>query len=116
MVASNTKDCFRECVGKRVKGVLFDALPVDRGCLAAGTKTLIFEDGSGLTITSDGSFWLEDRKEIQRAVDYRRMELEKTKAEIAEVIAAADGGATVTDGSSNHVLAYYDGTNWTDAA
>ena len=89
MVASNTKDCFRECIGKRVKGVLFDALPAGRNDLAAGTKTLIFDDGSGLTIASNGSFWLEAQEEIQRAVSCRLAELEKTKDEIAEVLAAA---------------------------
>ena len=91
MVASNTKDCFRECIGKRVRGVLFDALPAGRCDLSVGTKTLIFEDGSGLTISSKGTFWLENPEEIQRAVGSRRVELERTEREIAEVLAAADG-------------------------
>ena len=92
MVASNTKDCFRECVGKRIKGFLFDALPISDRSLSAGTKTLIFEDGSGLTISSNGSFWLEDAKEIARAVGYRRDELQKTQNELAEILAAATAG------------------------
>ena len=28
MAASNTKECFRECVGKKVVGVLFDVMPL----------------------------------------------------------------------------------------
>lgn len=93
MVASNTKDCFRACVGKRVKGVLFDALPASRSDLSAGTKTLIFEDGSGLTIASNGSFWPENVEDIRRAVARKRDELEAVKGEISEVLAVADGSA-----------------------
>jgi hypothetical protein len=91
MVASNTKDCFRACIGKRIKGLLFDALPVGRDDLAAGSKTMIFEDGTGLVIASNGSFWLENEREIQRAVECHRSELEALKREIADVIAVADG-------------------------
>lgn len=40
---------------------------------------------AGLTVAANGSFWLEDPEDIQRAVDCRRGELEKIKAEIAEV-------------------------------
>jgi hypothetical protein len=87
--ASNTRDCFRECLGKRVKGVLFDALPPNRPDLAAGTKTLIFGDGTGLTIASNGSFWLENPEAIKRAIALRKKKLKDMKAEIAEVLAAA---------------------------
>lgn len=85
MVASNTKDCFRECIGKHIKGVIFDALPINSNC-STGTKTLIFEDSSGLTISSHGTFWLEDPKTIQDAIKYRRIELEKTKLDIEEIL------------------------------
>ena len=80
MVASNTRDCFRACVGKRVIGVLFEALPAGRRNLAIGTKTLIFEDGTGLTIAGNGSFWIENSEDIKRAIEYHKTELEATKA------------------------------------
>lgn len=89
MVTSNTKECFRECIGKRVRGVLFDAMPVGRSDLARGTKTLIFDDGTGLTIGSNGSFWIDSVEEVSRAIRARQRELEDTKAEISEVLAAA---------------------------
>jgi hypothetical protein len=89
MVASNTKDCFRECIGKRVKGVLFDAMPIGRLDLARGTKSLIFDDGTALTIGGNGSFWIDGVEEVNRAILIRRKELEDTKAEISEVLIAA---------------------------
>lgn len=89
MVASNTKDCFRYCIGKQVTGVLFDALPLGRCDLSSGTKTMIFEDGTGLTIANNGSFWIESADEIQRAVRSRKEELETTQRELADVLAVA---------------------------
>ena len=95
MAASNTKDCFRECVGKHIRGVLFDALPAGRSDLAPGTKTLIFEDGTGLTISSNGSFWLENEREIEHAIEEHRAKLSQLKNEIEEVITVATGRAPV---------------------
>lgn len=54
--ASNTRDCYREFVGQRLIGLVFDALPVRRRDIARGTVTMIFEDGRGLTIGSNGSY------------------------------------------------------------
>ncbi len=82
MAISNTKDCFRECVGKRVKGVLFHE---------SGGKTLIFEDRSGLAFGTNGSFWLESATTIQREINRRQDELKKTKTEIEEVLALMEG-------------------------
>lgn len=90
MAASNTKECFRECVGKRVKGVLFDALPNGgRKDLSNGTKTLIFEDGTGLTFSANGSFWRETNEEVHRAIERVRHELENNKKDIQDVLIAA---------------------------
>lgn len=91
MTTSNTKDCFREFLGKTVKGVLFNALPWNRTDLAKGTKTLIFDDGRGLTIASNGSFWVDDAEEVRRAINERTIELRKTQEEISEVLSAAGG-------------------------
>lgn len=76
MAASNTFEAFRECIGHKVVGVLKDAMPPsDRG-LAAGTKTLVFEDGTGFTMAPNGSYWRESKKEIDRAISIRKRELE----------------------------------------
>jgi len=93
MPASNTKDCFRECVGKKIKGVLFDALPVGDRHIAIGTKTLVFDDGSGLTITSGGAFWIESATEIGRAIEIKRSELEDNRRDIQDVLVAAGAAA-----------------------
>lgn len=89
MAASNTKECFREVVGKRVTGFLFDALPSSRSDLRDGTKTLVFDDGTGLTIAANGSFWRELSEDVSRAISIKRKELEATKRDIADVLAAA---------------------------
>lgn len=69
MAASNTKECFRECGGKKVVGGLFDAMPSGRSDLSRGTKTLLFDDGSGLTISAKGAFWVEHPEEVKRVLD-----------------------------------------------
>lgn len=89
MAASNTKDCFKEVIGKSVIGVLFDALPVGRHDLAQGTKTLVFDDGTGLTISSNGSFWRENAEDVKRAIDIKGQELAATKDCIEAVLALA---------------------------
>jgi hypothetical protein len=89
MAASNTKDCFREFVGQRVKGVLFNALPVGRADLNSGTKTLIFEDGRGLTIASNGSFWIDSKSDIAQAIDVAKDELENIQRDLQDVLEAS---------------------------
>lgn len=91
-VASNTRDCFSTWIGCKVVGVLFDAMPPRRKDLSGGTKTLIFEDGYGLTISSHGTFWVEKPDDIQWALREKRRELEATGAELESVLEAA--GAT----------------------
>ena len=90
MPASNTRDCFREFVGQRLVGLLFDALPVYRDDLARGTKTMLFEDGRGLTFGDNGSYWIDSAADVKRAVDRRLGELRRTEADIREVLAAAE--------------------------
>jgi hypothetical protein len=93
VAASNSRDCFKECVGKKVTGVLFDAFPIRRIDLSSGSKTLIFDDGSGLTVASNGSFWTETAKDVKWAVDARIRELSDVKTEIAAALSVA--GLTV---------------------
>jgi hypothetical protein len=89
MVASNTKDCFREFVGQRVKGLLFDALPNGRDNLSSGTKTIIFEDGRGLTIAGNGSFWIDGPDEINLAIKRSKAELKRISRDLSDVLALA---------------------------
>jgi len=89
MPASNTKDCFREFVGKRIKGVLFDALPWSRLDLAAGTKTLVFEDGRGLTVASNGSFWIDSADDVKIAIDRVKRELKANQRDVKDVLKLA---------------------------
>lgn len=86
---SNTRECFSDCIGLRVIGVLFDALPLGRGDLSPGNKTLVFSDGTGLTVGSNGSYWREPAETITRAVSEQADRLTATKREIADVIALA---------------------------
>jgi hypothetical protein len=83
---SNTQECFRICVGRKVVGVMFDALPIGRMDLRAGNKTLIFEDGEGLTISSRGTFWTETKRDIFVAVREREAELASVTNEHTEVL------------------------------
>ena len=73
--ASNSKDCFREFLGKKFVGILFDTMPISDARLASGNKTLIFEDGRALTLSDNGSYWIESEKEVARAVNKTKSEL-----------------------------------------
>jgi len=97
--SSNSKDCFREFIGQRVKGVLFDAMPPNPTSNAgnAGSKTLIFEDGRGLTISSTGTFWVESKKNIDMAIIYKSNELTNLTNDLKDVLKLA--GEPVDDGS-----------------
>ncbi len=83
---ANTKGCFREFIAQRVVGVLFDALPLGDKGIAAGTKTLVFEDGRGLTITSHGTYWVDGAADIARAADRARLALRAAQIDLAAVI------------------------------
>lgn len=89
MTTSNTHECFTEFIGQKVVGCLFNACPPQDRALASGTKTLVFEDGRGLTIASNGSYWTESVETIKRAVRIRERELRDTESEIRGVLAVA---------------------------
>jgi len=89
MTAANTKDCFREFTGQRLAGVIFDALPLSRRDIAAGTKTLIFEDGRGLTISSKGSYWIDSAADVKAAVGMVRRRISDTQEDLFGVLELA---------------------------
>ena len=63
-------------------------MPTNRKDLARGTKTLVLDDGTGLTITSTGSYWRENAKEIESGIMVRKAELLKLHAELGESLRA----------------------------
>lgn len=85
-MTSNTPDCFRDCVGRQVTGVLFDTFPLGRYDLSGGTKTLIFDDGYGLTISSNGSYWIENPEDVQRGLARKQRELMQIDADLIEAV------------------------------
>lgn len=89
MPASNTKDCFREFIGHTVKGVLFDALPVGRGDLQGGNKTLVFDDGRGLTFAHNGSYWIDSADDVKRAIAITKGMLEAAQRDAKAILALA---------------------------
>lgn len=85
MATSNNRDCFTECIGKRVRGVLFDAVR----SAGANTYTLVFDDGTGLTLAGNGSYWRDSQAEIKKAIVNKRRELDKAQSELRRVLTLA---------------------------
>lgn len=83
MIAANTRDCFSEFIGQKVVGVIFDALPRTS---FISTKTLIFEDGRGLTTASNGSYWIDSAFDVSRAVQIVRDELAAAEKRLRGVL------------------------------
>ncbi len=77
--ASNTDDCFRECIGHQVKGILIEA----------ESRTLVLDDGRGLTISHNGSYWIASAADLTHAIAKRRQHLRHVEREIQDVIALA---------------------------
>lgn len=89
MAASNHPDCFRECIGRTIKGIIFDALPRSRKDLSLGNKTLIFDDGTGLTFGSNGSYWRESSEELRLAVLDKQRAMEAAISDLRDVLTQA---------------------------
>lgn len=81
MVAANTDACFREFVGRRLRGVLFDA--------ETGGKTLIFDDGRGLHLGHNDTYHVVSAEDVAHALGRYQERLRKTEREIASVLALA---------------------------
>jgi hypothetical protein len=90
MPASNTKDCFREFIGQKLVGVLFDGLPLSRHDLASGSKTLVFEDGRGLTIASNGTYGIDSAEDVRAAVRRTERALSSTMDDLAGALRLAE--------------------------
>lgn len=82
MPASNTLDCFHEFVGQRLVGLTLGRTPS-----GSEVRTLVFEDGRGLSISSNGSYWVSPAEVVRCRIDEMRDELERTRRDIERVLA-----------------------------
>lgn len=89
MTASNTRECFREFIGQSLKGMIFNVLPLRRCDLSKGTKTMIFEDGRGLTIAGNGSYWIDSKADVDAAIEELLFEFKRNQADLAGILAIA---------------------------
>lgn len=89
MPASNTSDCFRASIGKKVVG--FYERGEYSGVLECTLtkRTLVFDDGTGLTFCSNGAYWLESAEEVRRAIAVVKGELDRTERGLRDVLALA---------------------------
>lgn len=84
--ADDTGECFSYCIGKTVVGVLHDISAPRSKDVIVHTKTLVFDDWTGLTITRMGHFWIESEKDVRRAVALKQKELDKSRDEINYIL------------------------------
>ncbi len=82
---SNTRGCFSGCIGRKIIGVLFN---IHRS-LESGTKTFVFDDGTGFTVSDNGSFWREHADDIRHAIIPLQQRLKETSEEIKSVLQLA---------------------------
>lgn len=100
MATANTREAVRELIGKKIVGVLFDALPLNRADLRSGNKTLVFEDGTGFTFNTNGAYWNENAEDVKRAVQAVEKSLSDTQRELRGVRKLA-GHVAAVQGSSD---------------
>ncbi len=86
---SNSRECLAALRDKRIVGFMENALPIGRADLASGTKTLVFEDGSGFTFSDHGSFWHESADDVARALNRVRAQLEAIGATLESLLTMA---------------------------
>lgn len=85
-IPSNTSGCFQTFVGERLIGVVEDLIESHEPDISC--RTLIFESGRGLTITSNGTYWLESRNTVRAAADARLAFLAEAKAKTESAMGA----------------------------
>jgi len=88
-VTSNTHQVFQTFRGCRVKGFLHDVFPLGRCDLSAGSRTLVFECGWGLTIGENGSHWTESPEDVQRAIGLVREQLQQAIGDTSDILKLA---------------------------
>lgn len=76
MAASNTEECLLELRGRTIVGVLMNAT---HATTSQSTRTLLLDDGTGITWNERGAFWRESANDVKRVLDARIKELEKTQ-------------------------------------
>ncbi len=89
MPASNTLSCFEEFFGQKFIGILVGELPLNDKSVSSKTKTLVFEDGRGLTISSNGSYWVNNAKDVSLAIQRVRERLERNSGSLRTILELA---------------------------
>ncbi len=85
--ASNTEDCWREFIGQRLKGLVINP----------ESRTLVFEDGRGLTVHHAGSYWITPVLDVTRAIEERRQHLRRIERDLQDVLLLAGEPPTAVD-------------------
>jgi len=89
MCPSNSRECWESTISKRIVGVLMGALPINDAGIAGRCKSLIFDDGTALTVCNNGSFWTERAEDVKRAIERKHKELAAIDVEMHSTLAAA---------------------------
>lgn len=90
MATSNTKEVFREAIGRRIVG-----LYTEQAEFAGVVVVLVLDDGSGLAFgTGNGTHWTVPPAEVKLRVRRRRAELELLTSDLRDVLALEAVSAT----------------------
>lgn len=83
MAASNTIECMKSCVDKRIVGVIEGLGDESSGY---SNRTFVFEDGTGFTFNSNGAFWTEDADTVRNWLDGKLDELKSIGVTLQEIL------------------------------
>lgn len=82
MATSNTKEVFREAVGKKIVGLYSECREI-----AGEIIVLVLDDGTGLAFGRNGSHWTVTREEVRNRARQRQAELENVQRDLRDVMA-----------------------------
>jgi hypothetical protein len=95
VVRINDQTLFREFVGHKLKGVLFDVLP-DPSATGQNTVALVYDDGRGLLLYESGTFGLVEADAVKAGVRARKQALKAIKEELDTLADMPDTDPTDT--------------------
>jgi hypothetical protein len=79
LATSNTDGCFNTFVGCTVSGFIE----------YHGARVLIFTCGCGLTLSHNGSFWIESKEDVDRMIGCRIKDLQQCSTELRTILSLA---------------------------
>lgn len=89
MAASNTRECILEIRGRKVVGVIEGLLPRGDKDIASRCISILLDDGTAFTFSSNGSFWLETKEHVSSAIRELESNLEQTRLAQADLVVAS---------------------------